>query len=178
MIVSLVTLDGFCLLLSTQLTVDLAPEWSGGSMFYPLSHIHAKTPFCYIETVANNTLNHWHVVVFGRLWANMYPLWTQLSHWQMSMQNGKYTVFWYLQLLCYLVQLQFMIGQNEFVELFGVFRDNCRIWATWAFSIICVCTTTFKVSIPPFNCCFWQSRVQIMTILVDGGTWRVNQKVE
>ena len=40
------------------------------------------------------------------------PLWTQLSHWQMFMQNSKYTAFWYLQLLCYLTQLQFMINQN------------------------------------------------------------------
>ena len=34
----------------------------------------------------------------------------------MFMQNGEYTAFWYLQLLCYLTQLQFMIGQNKFVE--------------------------------------------------------------
>ena len=64
-------------------------------------------------------------------------------------------VFYYLQLLYYLTQLQFTIGQNEFVEFFGVFQDNCQIWATWAFSIICVCTTAFKVSILPLNRCFW-----------------------
>ena len=38
----------------------------------------------------------------------------------MFMQNGEQTAFWYLQLLCYLTQLQFMIGQNEFVEVFFV----------------------------------------------------------
>ena len=65
---------------------------------------------------------------------------------------------------CYLMQLQFMISQNKFVEFFGVFWDNCWIWVTWAFSIICVCTTTFKVSIPPPNCCFQWSRVQITLI--------------
>ena len=59
----------------------------------------------------------------------------------MFMENGEYTRFWYLQLL-YLPQLQFTIGQNEFVEFFGVFRDNCRIRATWAFSIICVCAVS------------------------------------
>ena len=42
---------------------------------------------------------------------------TLLSHWQMFMQNGEYTAFWYLQLLCYLRQLQFTIVQNEFVEV-------------------------------------------------------------
>ena len=47
-----------------------------------------------------------------------HPLWTQLSHWQMFMQHDEYTAFWYLQLLCYLMQLQFTIGQNEFVEFF------------------------------------------------------------
>ena len=89
---------------------------------------------------------------------------TQLSHWQIFMQNGEYTTFWYLQLICYLAQLQFTISQNKFVEFFSVFQDNCWIWVTWAFSIICVCTTVFKVSIPPLNRCFRQSRVQIKFI--------------
>ena len=31
---------------------------------------------------------------------------------QMFMRNGEYTAFWYLQFLCYLMQRQFMIGQN------------------------------------------------------------------
>ena len=44
---------------------------------------------------------------------------THFQHiWQMFMQNGEYTAFWYLQLLCYLMQLWFMIGQNEFAEFF------------------------------------------------------------
>ena len=90
-----------------------------------------------------------------------HPLWRQLSHWQMFMQNGEYTTFWCLQLLFYLTQLQFTIGQNEFVEFFGVFQDNCRIRVTWAFSIICVCTSALKVSIPPLNRCFRRSRVRI-----------------
>ena len=72
MFMSLVALDGFHLLLFSQLTVDLNPEWSDGSMFHPLSHIYAKTPFCCIEIVANNALNRRHVV-FDRLWANTTP---------------------------------------------------------------------------------------------------------
>ena len=83
-----------------------------------------------------------------------HPLWTQLSHWQMFMRNDEYIAFWYLQLLCYLTQPQFMISQNKFVEFFSLFRDNCWIWATWAFSIIYVCTTTLKVSISPLYCFF------------------------
>ena len=41
----LVALDGFHLLLSTQLIADLTPEWSGGSMFHPLSQIYTKNSF-------------------------------------------------------------------------------------------------------------------------------------
>ena len=67
MFASLVTLDGFHLLLSTQLTADLTPEQSIESMFHLLSHIYAKTPFCCNETVANNTLNRRRVVVFDLL---------------------------------------------------------------------------------------------------------------
>ena len=114
----LVTLNNFHPLLFTQLTANLTSEWSGGSMFYPLSYNYAKTSFCYVETVANNALNHGRVIVFDQ---TRYPLWTQLSYWQMIMQNGEYTAFWYLQLLCFLTQLQFMIGQNEFVEFLWCF---------------------------------------------------------
>ena len=63
------------------------------------------------------------------------------------------------------MQLQFTIGQNEFVEFFGVFQDNSHIWVTCVFSTICVCTTAFKVRIPPLNHCFQQSRVQITFIM-------------
>ena len=50
----------------------LTPEWSGGSMFHPLSHIYTKTPFCCIETVTNDALNC-QQVVFDWLWANAAP---------------------------------------------------------------------------------------------------------
>ena len=70
MFVSLVALNSFHLLLSTRMTIDLTLEWSGGSMFHPLSHFHAKTPFCCIKTVVNNALEHQHIVVFDWLWAN------------------------------------------------------------------------------------------------------------
>ena len=103
--VSLVALDGFHLLLSTQLTTDLSPGGSGGSIFHPLSHIYAKTYFCCVETVANNALNRRRVVVFDRLWANAAPILNTSFLLTNKMQNGEYTVFWYLQLLYYLTQL-------------------------------------------------------------------------
>ena len=49
MFASLVALDCFHLLLSTQLIADLTPEWSGGPMFHPLSHIYAKTLFLMLK---------------------------------------------------------------------------------------------------------------------------------
>ena len=164
MFASLVALNGFCLLLSTKLTADLTPEWIGGSIFYPLSHIYTKTPFCCVETVANNTLNCQHIVVFDQLWANMIPTFNRAF----SLTNV-FAKWWIHCLLIFSSSLlshatQFMIGQNEFVEFFGVFRDNCQIWATWAFSISCVCMTKLKVSIPPLNYCFPWSRVWITLI--------------
>ena len=51
-------------------------------------------------------------------------MWTQLSHWQMFIQNGDYTIFWYLQLFCYFPQLKFIIGQKGFVEFFCVFQGQ------------------------------------------------------
>ena len=55
--------------------------------------------------------------------------WHSLSHWKTFMEDSEYTAFWYLQLLCYLTQLQLTIGQNEFVEFFCVFGNKCRIWS-------------------------------------------------
>ena len=99
---SLVTLDNFYLLLSTQQTADLTPEWSGGPMFQPLSHIYAKNPFCCLEIVANNVLNHQRIIVFGQLWANVTPI----LNTAFSLTNGEYANFWYLQLHCYLMHFE------------------------------------------------------------------------
>ena len=49
-------------------------------------------------------------------------------------------------------------------SFFDIFPDNSWIWATWAFCIICVCTTAFKVSIPPLNWCFLWNKVWITLI--------------
>ena len=63
---------------------------------------------------------------------------------------------------------------------FSTISNNFILWlaemSLWSFlgqllnldnlsiSIICVCTTAFKVSIPPLNHCFWWSRIQITLI--------------
>ena len=109
--------------------LNLLPIWFQSEVvdpyFPPWSHIYALTPFCSIETVANNALNCRCVVVFDWLWANTVPtLNTAFSLFSCSWKMIK-TLPSYI--LCYLTQLQFMIGQNEFAEFFGVFQDNCRI---------------------------------------------------
>ena len=157
MFASLVALDGFHLLLSTLLIADLTLEWTSWSMFHPVSHIYGKTPFCCVKIVANNALNRRHVV-FIDCEQTPYPLWTRLSHWQNFMQNGEYNAFWYLQLLCYLRQLQFMIGKNKLVEGFFVFSGTTAEFGQPERSEL------FKVNIPPLNHYFGRSRVRITFI--------------
>ena len=147
MFASLVALDGFHLLLSTQLTVDLTLEWSDWSMRLPLAYIYVKKFFFSLKELQTTLWVDDALLFLIDCKKTRHPLWIPLSHWQMFMLNGEYAAFWYLQLLCYLTQLQFTIDQKEFVEFFGVFRDNYQIWATWAFSIIYVLKSTFKVSI-------------------------------
>ena len=161
---SLVALDSFHLLLSTQLTANLTPEWSGGSMFHPLSHIYTKTPFCCFETVANNALNHQRIIVFDRWWANMAPTFNSAF----SLTNI-YSKWWIHCLLISSIPLlshttSIYDRPKKFIEFFWHFWDNYQIWATLAFSIICVCTTTFKIRIPPLNHCFRWNRVWITLI--------------
>ena len=137
MFVSLVALDGFHLLLFFQLTADLTPEWSGWSLFRLLSHIYAKIPFCCIETVANNALNQQRVVVFDWLWANTTP--TFNTAFSLTNLHAK----WWIH--CLLISSTPLLSHITSIydrpkwicEVFGIFRDNCQIWATWAFSIIC-----------------------------------------
>ena len=92
-----------------------------------------KSPFCCVETVANNALNHQHV--FDQTW---HPLWTQLSHWQMFMQNEEYTAFLISSTSLLSHATSIYDWPKEVCGVFDVFRDNCQIWVTWLFIIICV----------------------------------------
>ena len=115
MFASLVTLDSFNLLLSTQLTANLTPEWRGRFVSSIVTYLCKNSFLLHWKSCKQ----HWiiNVLLFlincEQTW---HPLSTHLSHLQMFMQNGEYTAFWYLQLLCYLMQLQFTISQNKFVE--------------------------------------------------------------
>ena len=154
----LVALDGFYLLMSTQ-----TPEWSGGSMFHPLSHIYTKISYCCIETVANNTLNHWRVVIFDRLWANTTPTFNTAC--SLTNVHAK----WWIH--CLLISSTPLLSHAT--SIYDLAKRVCGVF--WCFpgqlsklgipSIKhCVYTTMFKVSIPPLNCYFQQSRVQIILI--------------
>lgn len=83
----------------------------------------------------------------------------QFLHWQMFMQDDVRYQCSHLQLLCYFMWLQFMIGQKQVWTFLNVFQDNCWIWRRWAFSIICICTIVFKV-----NKSFLKLRVRIICI--------------
>ena len=118
-------------------------------------YVH-KTPFRCVETVVNNALNRWLVVVFDRLWANTAPTVTTAF----SLTNV-HDIFYSSAISR---NFNSRSAKTNFVEFFGVFRDNCRIWATWAFSLIYFCMTAFKVHIAPLNRYFWWSRVRITLI--------------
>ena len=93
-------------------------------------HRHIFTQKYFFDALKQLQRTHW--IVDALLFLIDYvqtqqQLWTQLSHWQIFIQNGECTACWYLKLLWYLTQLQFTISQKEFVEFFSVFRDNYQI---------------------------------------------------
>ena len=142
----------FCLL-----TADLTPEWSGKSMFHPLSHIYAKT-FCSAETVANNALNCRCVVIFDRLWANAVP--TLNTAFSLTNDHAK----WWIH--CFLISSTLLLSSiydrpKRVCGIFSCFLGNFWIWVIWESNILCVCTTACTVSIAPLNRCFGRSRVRI-----------------
>ena len=109
--------------------------------------IHVSSIVIYLRKIS--FLLHWNsckqcskslmCCFFDRLWANAVP--TLSTAFSLTNVHSK----WWIH--CLLIsstpllshQLQFMIDQNLVRGVFGVFRDNCQIWVTWVFSIICVC---------------------------------------
>ena len=148
---SLIALDGFHLLLSIQLTADLTLKWSGESIFHPLSHIYAKSPFCCVETIANNALNRRRVVAFDRLWANA----AQLSHCHTMVNTLPSDIFTFSA-----------IPRN-----FNLRSAKMNLWSILVFSGTTAefgCSASF-VSVRPrlksaYNRCFRRSRVRIILI--------------
>ena len=154
MFASLVALDSFHLLLSTQANCqfDSRMKW----------WIHVSSIVTYL--CKNSFLLCWNsckqpselsiIVVFDWLWANASP--TLNIAFSLANVHAKW---WIHCLLISSTPPQFHTTSihNQPKRVCGVFWcfwDNGRIWATWAFSIICVCSTVFKGSMPPHNHCF------------------------
>ena len=160
--VSLVTLDGFHLLLSTQLTADLTSEWSGGSMFHPLSYIYTNTTFYHVETVANNSLNRRCVVIFDWLWANATP--TLNTAFSLTNVHAK----WWIH--CFLISSTLLLSYATSIYDW----PKRGWWSFWVFSRSTAkfgwpeCSASF-VSVqphlkPPLHHCFRWSWVRITLI--------------
>ena len=164
MFASLVGLDGFHLLLSTQLTADLTLEWNGGSLFHPLSNIYIKIPFCCIETVTNYALNRQHIV-FDWLWANATP--SLNSAFSLTNVNAK----WWIH--CLLISSTTLLSHATSIynwskwvcEVFLVFSGTTADfgWLVHSASFLSV-QLHLKSALPPPNHCFWLSRGRITLI--------------
>ena len=162
MFTSLVALDSFHLLLSTHLIADLTLEWSGGSMFPPLSHINTKTPFHCFETVANNTLNRRCVVVFDQVWAStVHTLYTTFS------LTNIHAKWW---ILCLPISSSPLLSHVTSIDdwpkwVWGVFwcfpRQLLNLGDLSIQHHLCLYD---RVSIPPLNRCFRWSLVRITLI--------------
>ena len=84
--------------------------------------IHVSSNVTYL--CKNSFLLHWNscklcfeLLMRCCFWLAVGKCGTHFQHFQ----YGEYTAFWYFQLLCYLMQLQFMISQNELMEFFLCF---------------------------------------------------------
>ena len=159
MFAPLVTLDGFHLQQSTQLSANLTP----GSMFISIAKYLCKNSF----------LLHWNSCkqcseLLTCFWSTVSKRGTHFEHnfliekCSCKMMNTLPSDIFNSSAISCIFYL--WSAETSWWSFFGVFRDNCWIWVTWAFSIICVCTTAFKVSIPPNNHCFRWSRVRITLI--------------
>ena len=164
MFASLVAFDGFHLLLSTQLTADLTPEWNGESIFHPLLHIYVKTSFCCVETVANNVLICRRIVVFDRLWANATPA----LNTAFSLTNVH--VKWWIH--CFLISSTPLLSRTTSIYdrpkwvcgVFQCFLGQLPNLGDLSVQHYLCLYDLFKVNIPPLNPCFRRSRARITLI--------------
>ena len=137
-------------------------EWSGGSMFHPLSHVYTKNSF----------LLHWnsckqHSQLSTRFWSTVSKCG---AHFEYSFLIDKCS--------CKIVNTlpSDTFNSKAISRNFNLRSAKMSLWsfwcflgqlpnlATWVFSINCICTTIFKISIPPLKHYFWQSRVRITLI--------------
>ena len=149
MFASLVALDGYYLLLFTQLTADLTLEWRGGCLSI-VTYLR-KNSFCCVQTV-------------DRLWVNAAP--NLNTAFSLTNAHAKWWIHCLLissiPLLSYATSIY--DRPKRVCGVFWCFLGNCRIWATCAFGVIVSCATAFKVSIPSLTVVSDRSRVWITLI--------------
>ena len=141
---------------ATVHSADCRFNWSGGSMFLPL--LQTSFSLRWNSWKKKNALNRRRVVVGDQLWANAPP--TLNTAFSLTNVHAKWWIHYHLISSTPLLSHATSIYDQpkRVCGVFGVFRDNCRIWTIWAFSIIYVCTIVFNVSIPLLNRYFWWSR--------------------
>ena len=122
MFASLVALDGFYLLLSTKLIADLTPEWSGGSMF----HLH-KNSFLLRWNSCKQRSESWTALLFliDCEQTLHHPLWTQLSHWQMFIQNVLYFFYIFIKFLTIQAIISFTLDTKDKIFSFMKYFEQC-----------------------------------------------------
>ena len=120
-------------------------------------HIFMQKLLCSVETVANNALNCWRLIVFDRLWTNAAH--TLKTAFSLTNVHGK--------MVNTLPSDKF--NSSAISHNFNLRAAKISLWRFLVFSrttasIICFCTTAFKVSIPPLKHCLWWYRIQITLI--------------
>ena len=124
MFASLVALDGFYLLLSTQLTTDLTLD-----PCFIYCHICKQKSLFVVLKQLKTTL--WIVDAFLFLIDC-----EQTRHLQLSCEMVITLPSDIFNSSVFSPNFNLRSAKTSLWSFFGVFRDNCRIWSTWAFSII------------------------------------------
>ena len=157
-------LTGFHLLLSTQLTANLTLEWSGGSIFHPLSH------FC-----KNSLLLHWISCKQSPESSMRSCFLSTVSKRGTHFENS----FLIDKCLCKIVNIQLSDIYNSSAPSrnFNLRLAKTILWSFLVFSETTAecwqleCSASFlsvrprfKSVYPRLNCCFRQNRVPIPLI--------------
>ena len=143
------------LLLSTQLTANLIPAWSG-------IYLH-KNSFL----LCWNSCKQRSESSTSCFWLTVSKCGTHFENTAFSKTNihAKWWIHCLLISTPLLSHATSIYNQSKRVcGKFWCFPEQQPNLSNQAFSIICFCTTMFKVNIPPLNRHFWWSRVQIALI--------------
>ena len=128
--------------------------------FRPSSQNVEKSLLNYAATTPNQLLNHQRAAVFGRQSANAAPI------APIVFSSPKHRVKCISPVLLRCLRLQLtratsLYDQNDSMHLLYDFRIRSLFWPSRARCVFGACTTHFKFTKPPINCCSWRSRCGI-----------------